>query len=339
MRRLVLGLSALLLSVPLSAHHSLAGFNMSDGIEIEGELVSIKWRNPHLGFTVHVVDDDGDSSTWNIHGWGSAYSMRRTGVSQDDFKSGDQVKLAGFRSSRRENEMLVSHILLSSGLEAIIRPDAEPRWAKESTGGRTNWIGEERQVQNAAEENLGIFRTWSTSGYFNSLSTTTLHRPFTESAIAGRANWNELDNYVTRCEQPGMPQIMSQPHPYEFVDKGNKILLRGEIWGFTRTIIMDPSAAGGELEFPNLGRSTGRWDGRTLIIETTDVRWPYFDNSGTPQSETVEIREEFLVSDDQTRLDYRQVVTDLETFTEPATLVTHWLALGEEIIPWECTVG
>ena len=71
-------------------------------------------------------------------------------------------------------------------------------------------------------------------------------------------------------------------------------------------------------------------------IETTDIDWPYFDYSGTPQSDAVSIREEFMVSEDQTRVDYLQVVTDPATFTEPATLETHWLALGEEIIPWEC---
>jgi hypothetical protein len=336
MTRFAMAALVMILASSATAHHSLAGFDMSDPVEIEGELVSIKWRNPHLGFTIRVVDEDGESKNWNVHGWGSAYSMGRTGVSRDEFINGDRVRLAGFRSSRRADEMLVSHMLLSSGVEAIIRPDAEPRWAEESTGGRTNWIGDEGQVQNAAAENRGIFRTWSTSGYFNSLSTTTLHYSFTESAIAGRSSWDQDDNYVTRCEPPGMPQIMSQPHPYEFVEQGDVILLRGEVWGITRTIFMDPAAASGELAVPNLGRSIGRWDGRTLIIETTDIAWPYFDYSGTPQSDAVSIREEFTLSEDQVRLDYRQVVTDPATFTEPATLETHWLALGEEIIPWVC---
>ena len=334
--RLILAALAILFSSSLAGHHSLAGFDMSDPLEIEGELVSVKWRNPHLGFIVHVVDESGEVMTWNVHGWGSAYSMGRTGVARDEFVVGEKVRLAGFRSSRRADEMLVSHMLLSSGVEAIIRPDAGPRWADVSTGGRTNWIGDEARVQNAATENRGIFRTWSTSGYFNSLSTTTLHEPFTNSAIAGRSSWDPDNNYVTRCEPPGMPQIMRQPHPYEFVDEGDVILLRGEIWGITRTIFMNPAAASGELEVPNLGRSIGRWEGRTLIIETTDIDWPYFDYSGTPQSGATSIREKFTVSEDQSRLDFLQVVTDTATFTEPATLETHWLALGEEIIPWEC---
>ena len=158
MTRLTLVAFMMLLSTSTSAHHSLAGFDMSDALEIEGKLVGVKWRNPHLGFTVQVVGENGESIDWNVHGWGSAYSMGRTGVSRDEFKTGEMVKLAGFRSSRRDNEMLVSHMLLSSGVEAIIRPDAEPRWAKESTGGRVNWIGDENQVQNAVAENLGIFR-------------------------------------------------------------------------------------------------------------------------------------------------------------------------------------
>jgi hypothetical protein len=123
---------------------------------------------------------------------------------------------------------------------------------------------------------------------------------------------------------------MAQPHPFEFEDRGSSILLHGEVWDITRTIEMDPAAGDGELEYPHFGRSVGHWEGRTLIVETTNIRWPYFDAGGTPQSEAVEVREEFALSEDQSRLDYRQIVTDPETFTEPATLETYWLALGEQ---------
>lgn len=32
-------------------------------------------------------------------------------------------------------------------------------------------------------------------------------------------------------------------------------------------------------------------------------------------------------------------VTDPETFTEPATIEGHWLALGEAIEPYQCSVN
>ena len=62
------------------------------------------------------------------------------------------------------------------------------------------------------------------------------------------------------------------------------------------------------------------------------------DSLGTPQSERIETFETLTLSDDQQRLDYEMIVTDPETFTEPATAMeTHWLAIGESLAePTHC---
>jgi len=66
------------------------------------------------------------------------------------------------------------------------------------------------------------------------------------------------------------------------------------------------------------------------------VNWPYFDNIGTPQSEAVEYVERFTLSEDPTRLDYRLIITDPATFTEPAIYERYWLALGEDLQRYDC---
>ncbi len=50
------------------------------------------------------------------------------------------------------------------------------------------------------------------------------------------------------------------------------------------------------------------------------------------------VHEEFVLSDDQSRLEYRMTMTDPETFAEPATRETYWLALGEDFDPFNCQV-
>ena len=74
------------------------------------------------------------------------------------------------------------------------------------------------------------------------------------------------------------------------------------------------------------------------MVTTTRINWPYFDNIGSPQSEAVEIVEQFTVSEDQTRLDYQFAVTDPATFAEPAVYERYWLALGETIEHYDCQV-
>jgi hypothetical protein len=44
-----------------------------------------------------------------------------------------------------------------------------------------------------------------------------------------------------------------------------------------------------------LGYSVGRWDGKTLVVDTSRINWPYFDRSGAPQTQNVTINERFTV--------------------------------------------
>lgn len=135
-----------------------------------------------------------------------------------------------------------------------------------------------------------------------------------------------------------MPIAMMVPHPFSFEDRGAEILLHGQVWDITRTIFLEAPEGDVRPSVPALGLSLGRWQGATLIVETTDIDWPYFDPIGTMQSDAAEIREEFTLSEDQSRLDYRMTITDRETFTEPATMETYWLALGEAFDPYDCQV-
>src|SRR6185503_8251054 len=144
------------------------------------------------------------------------------------------------------------------------------------------------------------------------------------------------DNFATRCEPEGMPRIMFNPHPFEFIDRGATITLRTELYDTERTMHMDrPGPAAGEPA-SRLGYSVGRWDGAALVVTTSRVSWPFFDNIGSPQSEAVQILERYSLSEDQSRLDFRVTVTDPTTFTTPAVIDSYWLALGATVRRYDC---
>ena len=133
-----------------------------------------------------------------------------------------------------------------------------------------------------------------------------------------------------------MPRIMVNPHPFEFIDRGNEITLRTELYDIVRTIHMDREAPPDEEPWSRLGYSVGTWDDNDLVVTTSRVNWPWFDNAGTRQSEQVVVTERFTLSEDQTRLDFEVSVVDDATFTEPAVLRGYWLALGESIAVYDC---
>lgn len=164
--------------------------------------------------------------------------------------------------------------------------------------------------------------------------------PLTASARAETASWVEPEDQAWGCEPPGMIENMLNPYPIEFIDSGTEIALRLEQWEVVRTIHMDRSANVGDRPAARMGYSVGYWEGRTLVVQTTDIDNPYFDDLGTPQSEAVEITERFTLSEDGTRLDWVATVIDPEVFTEPVIPQNmHWIWVpGEEVKPFDCAV-
>ena len=325
-----------LLPIAASAHHSRAEYDQA-AREFAGELVSISWRNPHPAFTIEV-DENGETRTWNVEGWSSLYTFDRAGITRDRFAVGDNIRVVGLLSSRRPGRILGTHILLADGTEAVLKRDADPHWEPpEHLGGQEKWAVETAAaVVNAAEENRGIFRVWS---YPAPAMQTAVNLPLTASAQAARAEWDQLDNYVMRCESKGMPASMATPNPYEFIDEGDTIRIRGYEGDVVRTVHMDTSLDPAEQPPSRQGFSVGHWeDENTLVIHTSRINFPYLGSTGIPLSEELSVVERYTLSEDQARLDFFFTATDPQTFTEPATWEYYWLALGETFGQYECIV-
>ena len=166
----------------------------------------------------------------------------------------------------------------------------------------------------------------------------------TAAAEASRADWDPLENYVMRCEQKTLPGSMLTPNPYEFVDNGDTITVRGYEGDVVRTVhLADATDPAARLEDPaaqpytDQGYSLGRWeDERTLEIRTSRINAGYLGFTGIPLTNEIEVVERYTLSEDQTRLDFHIAYTDPQTFSEPATAEYYWLALGESFGQYDC---
>jgi len=321
----------LALSFVASAHHSLAEYDRSAAEEVEGEVLRVLWRNPHVRFTLRTENQAGGEEVWDLQGV-DLNSLDRRNVVHNLVQVGDTIRVTGNPSNRRAHHLLISNLLTADGTEILIDPTAVPLWSAAVVGRDDASV----KPSDAGEAGRSIFRVWSTEAAARGWGTR--HFPFTEAAIAARDEWDPDDNFAIRCEPEGMPRIMTNPHPFEFVDRGTTIELRSELYDLTRTIQMESAADPAEQPPGPLGYSMGRWEGETLIVTTSRVNWPYFDTMGTPQSDAVTYEERFWLSEDPGRLDYRLTIDDPATFTEPAYYERYWLALGEELQRYDCQV-
>ena len=136
-----------------------------------------------------------------------------------------------------------------------------------------------------------------------------------------------------------MPNAILNPYPIEFIDEGDSIRLIIEEWDAVRVIHMNAEDDARSQAPSPLGYSVGRWQGRTLVIETNQIDWPFLDDKGAPQSERVEIVERITLSEDETRIDHELSVTDPQNLLEPAVWDSFWVyEPGAEIHPFECAL-
>jgi len=319
------------------AHHSVAAsFDTSTIVEVEGEVTDVRWQNPHVRFTVEVTDANGHTQSWNIES-ASVSILRRMDLSRDVLEVGQLVRVAGNPARRGGESVYALNLLLHGNQEVLLAPGSVQRWANDTLGSSDTWHAE---AGDASDPSRGIFRVWSTPlSAENRLQNTSY--PLTALARATADAYDPVgDSPILNCAPKGMPTIMSQPYPIEFVEQDDAIRLRIEEYDLVRTIQLDSEAV--RLGPPSdLGYSVGYWNGRTLEVTTTDITWTTFDHAiGIPQSDAVELVERFTPSVDGSRLDYVLTVTDAATFTEPVVMDKHWLWIpGVRVEPYDCVAS
>jgi hypothetical protein len=303
-------------------------------VELEGVVTEYRWANPHVRFSLRT--DDGES--WSIES-NSVSILRRMDIAPDVIAVGERLKVAGFAGRNGAKSMFVHNALLPDGEEVLLDPGAQPRWSQETIGSSRVWSAGGTA---APDETLGLFRVWSSILTRDSNPGTCWHRryPLTAAAMAATAAFDPVKSDPLRgCASKGMPWIMEQPYPMEFVRQGDDIVLRLEEHDTVRTIHMQPDGVADGIEPSPLGYSTGRWDGRSLRVSTAAIKvGTYFYINGIQLSGAARMEEIFTPSVDGSRLQYQITITDPATFTEPVMLAKEWLwHPGEIVRPYECT--
>ncbi len=132
-----------------------------------------------------------------------------------------------------------------------------------------------------------------------------------------RANRLERDPAI-KCYLPGVPRGMYMPFPIQIVQSQQHVMILHEFAGAVRTVYMDD-----HMDAPAdswMGWSNGRWDGDTLVIDTTGFNGQtWFDQSGNFHSEALHVVERITRRSDET-LWYEATIEDPSVFTEPWTM-------------------
>ena len=111
----LLGISSLLATSSLMAHHSVGGtFDEEQPVSLEGTVSKIEWFNPHIWIYITVQADDGSNAEYQCEG-SSPNSLRRRGWSRDSLKTGDHVTVEGIVARNDPFSCYARSVMIADG--------------------------------------------------------------------------------------------------------------------------------------------------------------------------------------------------------------------------------
>ena len=160
------------------------------------------------------------------------------------------------------------------------------------------------------------------------------------ATLAAAQKWKPADEMTLSkaCQPPSLVYTMQGPFPMEIDQATELIVMRLEYYDLFRVIYLDgrghPPA---DAPHTKMGHSIGRFEGSTLVVDTTHVAASTITNNGLDHGENVHFAERFWLSADGKTLMARQEFEDPDTIENRGARLVAWdRQAGEHIYPYEC---
>jgi hypothetical protein len=159
------------------------------------------------------------------------------------------------------------------------------------------------------------------------------------AALEAARKWKPADEMtVSRaCLPPSIVYVMQGPFPMEIYQGSELIVMKLEYFDLVRIIFMNQKEHAASVPHTKVGHSIGRWDGSTLVVDTTHIAASTITNNGLNHSEKVHVIERFWLSPDGKTLNALQEFEDPEVLGNRGARFIAWTkAPGEHVLPYEC---
>jgi hypothetical protein len=162
--------------------------------------------------------------------------------------------------------------------------------------------------------------------------------PWAEALFKQRRANESKDDPQAYCIPGGVPRSYTPPYPFKIVSTPNLVVMLFEAIQSYRQIFTDGRELPRELTPTWMGYSVGRWEGDTLIVQTTgfkDENW--IDSDGHPGSDALVVTERFRRKDFG-HIDIEVAIQDPKAYAKPWTITLSLTAAPDnEIMEYICS--
>jgi len=149
-----------------------------------------------------------------------------------------------------------------------------------------------------------------------------------------------FDLTMMRCSSPGMPRAMLLPGPFRIFQRADMVLTTFQWNHLNRQINLRQgpplrnNAPDAEFSLPTkMGTATGRWEGDTLVVHTTNLSDQKLLDGLLANSEQLELMERLKLRGPNV-LEDRITITDPENYSRPWDVVLTYKRLADNTFPF-----
>jgi hypothetical protein len=154
-----------------------------------------------------------------------------------------------------------------------------------------------------------------------------------EQHLAAAARGDRTFDGTGKCLPPGLPRLMLVNEPFEIMQRDKVVYFVHELNRLPRRAYFG-EALPADADPMYLGYSVARWDGATLVIESSGFReGTLLDDSGLPHSESLHLTERYQLDKDGRTLHARFTIDDPKMFTQPWDAKADYVRRPEYEIP------
>jgi hypothetical protein len=327
----------LFIVLPLSAHHVIqAKFNPAKTARLQGSITRVDWANPHVHIFFDVKDAKGALTNWAVE-LESVVDLERSGWSSTTVKGGDLVAVAG--PVARDGTHQIWGESVTAGGKKIFTvteakppaathqqtphwPDGQPRLGPEpGKAGYWSFPSAVSLVENSA--NIPMDR----NGLLKNIGDAGKVAPFQPWArdlyVLRQRTLLQDDPMFLRCQPPGGPRQFLTPYGVQFLENRDRQRIFVVMGGANRNwhlIYLDGREQVGQRQGDAdnplyFGRSVGKWEGETLVVDTKGFNERiWLSNGGLPSTDQLHFIERFSRPDFDT-LKYEVTIDDPGAYT------------------------
>jgi hypothetical protein len=290
------------------AHHSAAAFDTQQEVKATGTITEFSFRNPHVYMILLVKKADGSTATLEVEA-GAASVLNPLGFTRSSIAVGDVVTIVGNPARAKPDALMLGRDLYKQdGAYYPLNISSRGVYAA-GNGVATTIAGT-------------WFSPWSE---FNAFNGGARDWPLTEAGKAALAIFDPKATVQKDCIPVGVPTLMFYPVADTITVARDRVVMKVDWMDSERTIFLDGRKHPPASETFLHGHSVGRWEGDTLVAETTNFKaHPIGLSTSLPGSTQKRVTERFRLAPGGKALSYSGVIEDPVYLARPVEWSGQW---------------